>query len=86
MSKGDAYNKKDSSIGEELADVAIYLIGLAKMLNVDLETEITKKVERNKTLKEGGMKWTRKREKVKGIMPVAVASRTLPRILGKWLK
>lgn len=42
-----AYRKKLPDIGEELADVVIYLLGLAEMLNVDLEGEIIKKVEKN---------------------------------------
>lgn len=35
----EAY-KNQENIGEELADVAIYLLGLSEILNVDLETEI----------------------------------------------
>ena len=31
-------------MGEELADVAIYLLGLSEILNIDLEDEILKKV------------------------------------------
>ena len=33
----DAWRKKKSDLGEEIADIMIYLFGLAKMLNVDLE-------------------------------------------------
>lgn|SRR3990167_8575973 len=43
-----AYYKKLPNIGEELADVAIYLLGLAQILKVDLEKEILKKVAKNK--------------------------------------
>lgn len=43
-----AYRKKLPDLGEELADVAIYLFGLAAILNIDLEDEILKKVEKNK--------------------------------------
>jgi len=43
-----AYNKKLPDVGEELADVVIYLLGLAEILNIDLEDEILKKVEKNK--------------------------------------
>lgn len=43
-----AYDKKLPDVGEELADVAIYLLGLAAMLHIDLEDEILKKVEKNK--------------------------------------
>lgn len=43
----DAYRKKKDDLGEELADVAIYLMGLAEMLGFDLEDEILNKVEKN---------------------------------------
>ncbi len=44
----NAYRKKLPDVGEELADVAIYLLGLSEMLDIDLEDEILKKVEKNK--------------------------------------
>ena len=44
----EAYNKKLPTIGEELADVAIYLYGLAEILGVDLNQEIRQKVLKNK--------------------------------------
>ena len=44
----DAYNKKKDDLGEELADIAIYLLGLSEMLGLDLEDEIMKKTEKNK--------------------------------------
>ena len=43
----DAYRKKKDDLGEELADVAIYLFGLSEILNIDLEEEIKKKVKKN---------------------------------------
>lgn len=43
-----AYYKKLPDLGEELADVAIYLLGLAAILKIDLESEILKKVKKNK--------------------------------------
>ena len=43
----EAYRKKKDDLGEELADVAIYLLGLSEMLGFDLEDEITKKVSKN---------------------------------------
>jgi NTP pyrophosphatase (non-canonical NTP hydrolase) len=43
----EAYNKKFTTVGEELADVAIYLYGIAEMLGYDLNEEILKKVEKN---------------------------------------
>lgn len=42
-----AYRKKLPDLGEELADVAIYLLGLAEILGIDLETEIVQKIEKN---------------------------------------
>lgn len=44
----EAWRKKKDDLGEELADVAIYLLGLAEILNVDLESEILHKVDKNK--------------------------------------
>lgn len=43
-----AYSKKKPDLGDELADVAIYLLGLAEILHVDLEKEILRKMEINK--------------------------------------
>ena len=43
----DAYRKKKEDLSEELADVAIYLMGLSEMLGFDLEDEIVKKVSKN---------------------------------------
>ena len=42
-----AYYKKQD-VGEELADVAIYLLALSEMLKIDLESEILRKMKRNK--------------------------------------
>lgn len=42
-----AYRKKLPDLGEELADVAIYLLGLAEILGVDLEDEVLRKVQIN---------------------------------------
>ena len=44
----EAYKKKKNDLNEELADIAIYLLGLSEMLGFDLEEEIVKKVEKNK--------------------------------------
>lgn len=44
----EAWRKKKADLGEELADVAIYLMGLSEMLGYDLEEEIKNKVEKNK--------------------------------------
>ncbi|WP_238651921.1 MazG-like family protein [Paenibacillus piscarius] len=43
----DAYRKKKDDLGEELADVAIYLIGLSEILGINLEEEIMNKIEKN---------------------------------------
>ena len=43
----DAYKKKKDDLAEELADVAIYLLGMAEILDIDLEKEILKKVNKN---------------------------------------
>lgn len=44
----EAYRKKKDDLGEELADVAIYLLGLSEILGYDLEKEITNKMKKNK--------------------------------------
>ncbi len=44
----EAYRKKLPNLGEELADVVIYLLGLAAILNINLEKEIVAKIEKNK--------------------------------------
>ena len=43
----EAWRKKKDDLNEELADIAIYLMGLSEMLGFDLETEILKKVDKN---------------------------------------
>ncbi len=49
---GEAYRahalKSKADFAEELADVAIYLLGLSEIAGVDLEAEILKKMEKNK--------------------------------------
>ncbi|MCQ2467990.1 MAG: hypothetical protein MJ166_10780 [Clostridia bacterium] len=43
-----AYLKGDMvELGSELADVAIYLLGLAKILDIDIEDEIERKLDIN---------------------------------------
>ncbi len=44
----EAYRKKKPDLGEELADVAIYLLGISELLGFDLEIEIKNKMEINK--------------------------------------
>ena len=47
----EAWRKKKNDLGEELADVAIFLLGIAEINGIDLQTEIEKKVEINKNRK-----------------------------------
>ena len=44
----EAWRKKQTDVGEEIADVVIYLLGLSEILHVNLENEILKKVNKNK--------------------------------------
>ena len=43
----EAWRKKKNDLSEELADIAIYLLGLSEILGIDLENEIQKKVYKN---------------------------------------
>ena len=43
----DAYRKKKNDLGEELADVVIYLLGISEILGIDLEKEILHKIIKN---------------------------------------
>ena len=43
----EAWKKKQDTVGEELADIAIYLLGLSEILGVDLASEIEKKMKIN---------------------------------------
>lgn len=43
-----AYLKHKPDLGEELADVAIYLLGISEILGIDLEQEILRKMEKNR--------------------------------------
>lgn len=43
----EAWRKKKNDLSEELADIAIYLLGLSEILGIDLENEIQKKVHKN---------------------------------------
>ena len=47
---GEAYSawlKKKDDLGEELADVVIFLMGISEILNIDLEQEIENKIKKN---------------------------------------
>ena len=43
----EAWRKKKDDLGEELADISIYLLGLSEILGINLESEIQKKVYKN---------------------------------------
>ena len=43
----EAYRKKKNDLGEKLADVAIYLLGISEILGVDLEKGILHKINKN---------------------------------------
>lgn len=45
----EAYIKKHNNLGEELADTAIYLMGLSQILGIDLQDEIEKKMKINES-------------------------------------
>src|SRR5579863_7988306 len=45
----DAWRKGHEDVGEELADVAIYLLSLAEMTGVDLQDQIEAKLSKNAT-------------------------------------
>ena len=46
-----AYLRNKDGLGSELADIAIYLMGLSQMLGYSLKEEIEKKMEINKNRK-----------------------------------
>ena len=43
----DAYLKGKDDLGEELADIAIYLLGLSEILGFDLKEQIEYKMQKN---------------------------------------
>ncbi len=49
---GEAYSawlKKKDDLGEELADVVIFLMGISEIVGLNLEEEIKHKIKKNKT-------------------------------------
>jgi NTP pyrophosphatase (non-canonical NTP hydrolase) len=46
-----AYLRNKDELGSELADIAIYLLGLSEMLGLNLKDEIEKKMEVNRNRK-----------------------------------
>ena len=45
------YKKRENGVSEELADVAIFLLGLCEILGYDLEKEVVRKVKINNNRK-----------------------------------
>lgn len=43
----DAYRLKKDDLSEELADIVIFTLGIAEMLNIDLEESVVKKIDKN---------------------------------------
>lgn len=43
-----AYLRNLGDLGEELADIGIYLLGLSEILGIDLEKEILHKMDKNR--------------------------------------
>jgi len=43
----EAYMKKKSDLGEELADIALYLLSIAEIMGIDMEQELLAKMEKN---------------------------------------
>ena len=43
----EAYLKKKDDLGEELADIGLYLLGLSNMLGFSLKEQMEKKLEKN---------------------------------------
>ena len=43
----DAYLKNKEDLGEELADIAIYLLGLSEILGYNLKEQIENKMQKN---------------------------------------
>ena len=59
----DAYRKNKDDLGEELADIAIYLLGISEILGKNLEEEIINKIEINKNRKYKRVNGTMIKEK-----------------------
>jgi len=54
----EAYTKKKDNVGEELADVVVYLLGLAEILGINLEEELLAKIainEKRQYVRENGV-------------------------------
>lgn len=52
--RGDfSWNESKHALSEELADIFIYLIKISNQTGIDLESEVLKKIEKNKTRFKG---------------------------------
>ena len=58
-----AWRKKLPDLGEEIADVVIYLLGLSAILGINLEEEVLKKIKKNEKRQYQKVKGALKREK-----------------------
>ena len=58
-----AHRKKLPDLGEELADVMLYTLSLAKMSDIDIEKEILNKIEKNRSREYKKVKGTNVRIK-----------------------
>jgi len=50
----EAYSKlnhHEDGVGEELADVTIFILGMCEIIGIDLEDELTRKITKNKQRK-----------------------------------
>jgi NTP pyrophosphatase (non-canonical NTP hydrolase) len=43
-----AWRRRQDDLGEELADVALYLLSIAEMNGIDLQAEVEQKIRKNK--------------------------------------
>lgn len=43
----DAYRQKKEDLNEELADIMIFTLGIAEMLDIDMETALLHKIDKN---------------------------------------
>ncbi len=53
----DAWRKKLPDLGEEMADVVIFVLWLAEMLDIDVEDELKKKIKKNKNRVYKNIDW-----------------------------
>lgn len=49
-------NMREPGVGEEFADVIIFILGMAEILDIDLEKELVTKIKKNKSRKYKKMK------------------------------